>query len=231
MKSDVKRASGMEAADEEAKEAAEALTESLAVETPEERARKWRSPSFARMRTSWRNADESQVVNAAKTVVHRRIINDFSDAYAIMNDLFDIVREPVLDAKGEPEVDAHGFKVWAKTPLGAYKEDFSKLTGKQKEHFFMAITTRLFAWEQIAADLWAESMYAKAVWEERFAIQYRQPVDDTVDGRNAYANEQAADEKYFALFTTHYSKRADAIVRVMNMLALRLRDALSGGYT
>lgn len=224
------RASGLTAAMEEANKAGETLTESLAVEIPEERAIKWRSPSFARMRTNWRNNDEYMVVSAAREIVEKRIIHTFSDAYAIMNEIFDIVREAEVDPEtGEVLRDKHGFKVWKKDPSGKYTEDFSVLTGKQKEHFFMAITTRLFDWEQRSADIWAEAMFAKAVFEERFAISYRVPKAGTIENNTAYANEEAADEKYFALFATHYSKRAEAIVRVMNLLAQRLKDALQAG--
>jgi hypothetical protein len=216
-----------EAAAAAADEAGETLADSLAVEVPEERARKWRSPAFARMRTNWRSAEEREVVAAAKTIAEKRILEMFPDAYRILSDLFDIVRDAELDAEGNPKRDQNGLIIWKIRPgTGTPVEDFSRLSRQEREDFFMAITTRLVDWEARSADLWAESMFAKAAWEERFAIEYNKPIDDTIEGRTAYGNRNAADEKYFALFLTYLSRRADSVVRTMTLLAQRLKESL-----
>src|SRR5690606_17125557 len=122
--------------------------------------------------------------------------------------------------------DKFGFTIWHKTPSGSYEEDWSRLTRKEKENLLFTITTRLFDWQQRAADAWGESMFAKAVWEERFARDFNAAMTGTVEDRRAHGNREAADEKYFAIFVTLYSRKADAIVRTMELLAQRIKDSL-----
>lgn len=77
-----------------------------------------------------------------------------------------------------------------------------------------------------AADAWTESMFAKAQWEERFGIAYGAPHDGTIEDRTSYAKRDAAEERYFAIFAASYSRKADALVRVMSTLGQRLKDSL-----
>lgn len=222
------RASGMSAADSEARLEAERLPEPHTEQLPEE-SPTWqsRTPRFTRMRFDWPTREERQVMDRARIGVNTRIVNEFRDAYFILNAIYDVIREPELDVNGNVKVDQFGMTVWAKTPTGFYIEDFTKLTRKQMEHFVGLITTRLFEWEQMAADLYAEALFAKAQFEERFAISFDAPLSGTVDDRRASANRDAAEERYFAIFETHLSRRADAIVRSMDRLSQRLKDILS----
>ena len=72
-------------------------------------------------------------------------------------------------------------------------------------------------------------MFGKAMFTERFAIEYDAPMSGTIDDRNAVGNVKAAEDRYFALMLTSVSRRADAIVRTLNNLALRLRDTIQQG--
>ena len=102
-------------------------------------------------------------------------------------------------------------------------EDFSKLRQPQKEHFMFSLTTRLFLWQQQAADVWAEAMFAKAQWEERFSIGYDAGRGGTIEGRTAKGRIDAREERYFAVLMSVHSRKADALVRSLELLTQRLK--------
>ncbi len=186
----------------------------------------FRTPGFSRMRFTWNGPDE-QIVRTAQKAVNDRIQATFTDAYQIMHDLFIIVRVAEHDPDtGEIKRDAYGWPEWKRTPSGGWEEDWSALSRQAKEDFLFQITTRLFSWELRSADAWGEAMFAKAQWEERFAIDYDAPATGTIEDRTARAKIGAAEERYFAIFLTLYSRKAEGIVRVMSLLAQRLKDTL-----
>lgn len=220
-----RRASGKTAATEEAQDAADAAEDLPIAETDTERAKEFRAPGFARMRISWNKAEGAMIQRIHETV-NGRVLHQFRDAYAVMSDLYDIVRTPDVDVEtGVVKMD-RGFVLWKKLPTGAYEEDWSRLSSAQREDFLFRITTSLFDWEMRSTDAWTEAMMAKALWQETYALAFDAPMSGTVHDRNAAANINAADDRYFALFLTSYSRKTESIVRVMNSLALRLRDTL-----
>lgn len=222
-----RRASGEPVAEEVAKEEGENLDQPLAPEMPEEREKKFRTPGFTRMRFDWRSEDKP-VIERARSYVQSQVLQQFSDAFEVINDIYEIVREPERDAAGNPKRDAFGFTIW-RMEHGKVDEDFTRLTTKQKEHFMHLIVTRLFDWEQRANDLWLDAMMAKSQFEERFAIGFDTPVTGTVDDRRAAGNLDAREERYFAIYLTALSRRADGVVRSMVNLGQRLKDSLSPG--
>ena len=223
------RASGLAQSEEVVREEAESFEDHVEPALPEERARRHQTPGFARMRMEWKG-DDRLVMQSARDAVDGRILRLYADAYQIMHELYDVVREPEVDLEtGEIQQDQWGFTVWKRTPSGAYVEDYTRLTRDQRERFLFEITTRLFDWEQRAGNAWGEAMLAKAQWEERFAIEYDRPMHGTIDDRRAAGNKHATDERYFAIFLSWYSRRADALVRSMERIAQRLKDAMQAG--
>ena len=222
------RASGQTAAAEEAKEAAEELDQPIEHDLPEDRPRSMhRTPAFSRMRTEWSREDHL-VVQRAQVAVDARIQRAFAGAFEVMNEVYDIVREPEIDpATGEVVRDQWGWPRWKHNAYGGFVEDFTRLTTKEKEHLLFKITTRIFEWEQAAADAWGEAMLAKAAFEEQFAIGFDRSSKGTVDDRKAQGNIEAREERYFAIFVSTYSRKADSIVRSMTLLGQRLRDTLA----
>lgn len=196
---------------------------------PEERGEWFNSPGFRRMKTEWSGEDKAQL-DRVQGVIDRRIFDLFKPAYALMSDLYDIVREPEADtATGEIKKDPYGFVIWARDPItGLYIEDWSRLTITQRENFLFRIAGSLYEWELAAVDMWTEAMFAKGIFTERFAIEYDRPMTGTIDDRNAVGNVKAAEERYFALMMTACSRKADAIVRTLTNLQLRLKDTLGG---
>lgn len=221
------RKSGNTAGQEEAAEAVEkALEDPKEVyESLDDKRSKFRTPGFSRMRFTWKGDDNAVLLTAHKAI-DDRILERFGDAFRVMHDLFLIVREPQTGDDGEILRDDKGWPIWKKTPSGAWVEDFTKLTRDQKENVLFQITTRLFAWEQAAAESWTEAMFAKSAWEEAYGISYDEPMKGTIEDRTAYAQRNVIEERYFAVFVTAMSRKADAIVRTMALIAQRLKDTL-----
>jgi hypothetical protein len=217
-----------EAADAAMEQIRKGADEPASPTLPEETKFNFRSSGFSRMRTEWRREDH-EVIQAALDAVEERIVKVlFPDAYQVMFELYSIVRTPQTQ-NGEVVVDRFGLPLWKRLPSGAWEEDYSKLTTRQKEDFLFRITTNIFAWSQRAADLWGEAMFAKVHWEEHHAFAYISEYKgkDTVEGRTAYANQESIDERYFAVFRSLLSRRADAIVRSLELLSQRLKDSLT----
>lgn len=211
--------------------AAEVAEGALGADTPMEesvvdveRAREFRHPGFARMRMEWSGPDADMVRRVTATI-EGAILTHFEDAYLLMNDIYEIVRDPEVDPTGAIRRDQFGFVVFKRSPTGAYYEDWGRLGHVQREHFIYRLTTALFEWSQRAANLWTEAMFAKAIWQEEFAHAFDSIEGKaTVDQRTARGNIDSAEARYFAIFTSGLSRKADALVRSLELLNQRLKD-------
>lgn len=226
-----KRASGAPPADEVAQEQAEDPRSDLetpaAADLPEDRQRIFEALGFSRMKLDW-SGDGRAMMDRIKSTVDGAILNHFEDAYRVMSDVYDVVREPAVNTvTGEVQRDHFGYVIWQRSPTGMFQEDWSRLSIRQREDFLYRITTALFEWEQRAADMWGEAMFAKAVWQENFATEYDKPHTGTIEDRTAVGNIKSAEDRYFAIFLSLLSRRADAIVRTMGLLGQRLKDTLA----
>lgn len=221
------RASGISGSAEEARDEVARLEELHTEELPEENLKyALRTPKFTRMRFDWA-PDDRMVVERARATVDGRITREFADVLYLLNDIYTIIRKQEVDEFGDPKFDHFNLPIWERGPDGRYIEDFTLMTRRQMEHFIGLITVRLFDWEQKAADLWADAMFAKAQFEERFAIAFDAPMSGTVDDRRAAGNKDAAEERYFAIYATYLSRRADAVVRSADRLSQRMKDLLT----
>ncbi len=208
------------------------FAEPMDVDPAPDRTRRFTSMGFSRMRTNW-NAEEASVISVAHAQVELELTTLFADVYRILHRIYEVVRTPLRDA------DTGGVRtdpltrtpMWERDDIGMYIEDWSLLTDREKESFLHQITTRLVLWEQTAGDLKGEALYAKALWEERYAagfvgtplVENRRP---TVDDRTQEATLVATEARYMAIYMTVRSNRADALVRSTERLAQRLKDTL-----
>lgn len=216
------RQSGLTGAQESALEAGKDADTPL--DSDIEHNRKFRTPGFSRMRTEWKPED-AIVLTKAKLAAEDRLVLEFADAYRVLAHIYDIVRTPLI-VGDEIQKDRHGWTVWAKDEYGSFIEDWSKLTMDQRDTILFTLATRLYDWEQKAADAWGEAMFAKGQWEETYSIGFDAPMTGTVNDREATGRIHSADERYFAIQMTFYSRKADALVRAMTRIADRLRDTL-----
>ena len=177
------------------------------------------------MRMDWRGEDRS-VMDRAKSAIDGWMQKEFADAYRLLYQVYNVVRIPLTDENGEIQTDPYGQTIWERDEFGSYVEDFNLLTIREKENFMFAFTTRLVMWEQRAADAWGEAMFTKAMWEESYAVGFDSPRQGTVDNRNAKATIDSRDDRYFAILMTYRSRKAEALVRSLSLLAQRLKDSL-----
>lgn len=218
------RRSGMTAGEEIVAEHAKEFDETTSVEIPDERQRRFKSPGFARMRMGM-SPEDRMVMDRVHSVVNTKIDDRYADAFAIMHELYDLVRERVV-VGGKVQVDDYGLPEWKRTPTGMYVEDWSRLTGHDRERFLYLITTRLFEWGQRQSEDWAEAMFAKAQWEARFAVGYEslEGSKPTIGDRENRARVESEEARYFAIYVTYLSRKADSVVKSMELLAQRLKD-------
>lgn len=194
-----------------------------------DRRRMFNSLGLQRMRTRW-SRGEAEIVDMALERAEEEITQLFGDVYRILNRLYEVVREPLVNKEtGEIVKDKGGYAVWLPDEFGTPVEDWSRLTERDKESFLHQITTRLVLWEQQAADLKGHALFAKAAWEERFAMSFvtAPQVNDkrpTEADRREHAQWQARDQRYLAIYMTVRSNKAEALVRSMERLSQRLKD-------
>lgn len=203
----------------------------MEVEPHDDRTHEFTVRREGRMRYDFREGDRESV-DGLRAVMERIMLERFGDAYVIINDLYEIVREPVVDpVTQEIQTDEHGFTLWTRTESGGYVEDYSRLTSSHVKDFLFRITVRLFGWEQEAASIRGDAMYAKAVWEQALAQGYQEARTAaggrTVEDRTQAARRSAREDRFTGIFQSTLSWRADALVRSMTTLSQRLKDVLS----
>ncbi|MEV7675177.1 hypothetical protein [Streptomyces sp. NPDC088752] len=202
--------------------------EPISVDIDPDRTRETSTTGFSRMRTDWRADDSGMVhgiVQQAQGIIHRT----FPDAYLIMNELWWLVREARVNKDtGEVITNLFGWPEWEKLPSGAYKEDYTRLTAREKEDFLLRITTGLLEWEQKQSSTWLEAMLAKGRWEEAMATGFISPSGRvTVEERTQRGRAYAAEDRYHAIFRASVSRSAEQLVRSMERLGQRLKDSLT----
>lgn len=195
------------------------------VRVHEDETKELKTPNFSRMRTDWYGPDAAQI-RALISIVDDQVLTYFSDAYLVINDIYEIVRIPEVDSNGVVQVDRHGFAVWRRNDAGAYIEDYSLMTAREREDLLFRITTRLFEWRQTGANLWGEAMFAKALWEEAVATGFDSVGRGTDEAKTQKARLHSLDERYFAIFRSLISRRADAVIKTLEGIELRLSQNL-----
>lgn len=175
--------------------------------------------AFQRMRTDW-HSEDADTIRKVQRIADDRLFENFSDAFAIRFEMFNIVRST------NGEVDEFGVPVWEQNDDGTYVEDWNKLTSRDRERFIYQIITRMADWEQKAADAWGEALFAKAQWQEAFSTGFDTFTETkaTEKAREARANRMAADARYLAVYKSVYSKKVDALIKSLDRICQRLKD-------
>ncbi len=220
---------GERTADRIMREESEEADKTLEVDLHDDRTQEFTTHRENRLRYDWSD-DVREEIHGIHSVVERLLLETFGSAYQIMNELYEIVREPSVGKGGEIQTDIYGFTIWERNEYGNYIEDYSKLGMKEVKDLLFKITTRLFQWEQDAARIHGDAMYAKALWERSFALGYtdaRMNGGRTVEDRTQAGRVASLDDRFFGIFQSNLSRRADALVRSMTLLSQRLKDVLS----
>jgi hypothetical protein len=189
-----------------------------------DRTRQFSHASFSRMRTGWVGDDRDKVLELealATDMMKKR----FAVAFAVIERIRRTVRTQAHDpVTGEFLTYPDGTPRWEKDELGVPVEDWALMPDRERLNLLGTIMTHLFEWELEAANLWADAMYAKGIWEEAFAQGFTAippgvvSGKPTVDDRTQWGHKNAAKERYFALFQSSLSRKAEGILRVMRSL-------------
>lgn len=192
----------------------------LAADLPPDRTRQFTHASFSRMRTGWVGDDRDKVLELealATDMVRKR----FAVAFAVIERIRRMVRTQAVSDDGEYRAYSDGTPVWEKDELGVPVEDWGLISDRDRRNLLGTIMTHMFEWELEAANLWADAMYSKGIWEEAFAQGFTAippgvvSGKPTVDDRTQWGHRNAAQERYFALFQSSLSRKAEGILRVM----------------
>lgn len=211
------RVSGKTAAEETVDEVSDEVTQTDLLNVDVDTKKKFRTVGFQRMRTDW-NAEDKIIIEKARKLANDRLFQEFKDGFNILSWVYSLVREPEVDENGEIQVDSQNQVIYQRNEYGVYVEDYSKLTTKDRDNLLFAISTRLFSWEQKAADIWGEALQSKGVWQEKFSLEFEAPMSGTQGDREARGNKESAQERYFAIYVSTYSRKADAFVADMKSL-------------
>jgi hypothetical protein len=213
--------------EEAGQQAGTAQEEPAQPDIPPDRTRMFRTTSFSRMRLSWSPADQLVMIEVRRQA-EEIIRSEFSEAFELMNEVWAIVRTPEgLDSDGLPLRDGYGHIEWRRSVTGRPLEDWTRLVQSQRERFLYQALSVIFELKQRCADLWGESLFAKAAWEEAFAHGFDAPEGRlTVEDRTSRGRLASMEERYFAIFRSWLSRRADAVVGTVELLCQRLKDTL-----
>jgi hypothetical protein len=189
--------------------------------------------TFSRMRKSWIGDDLTALMEIDDLT--RKIIDaEFAAPIALIARIRRAVRIPVIknDGSGEVEYSA-GEPVWKRDDDGFPVEDWTALSNADREAFLFTITTHLMEWKRSQAALWRRAMFAKAMWEEKFAKAFHAlpglaiTGKPTIPDRTQVGHSFSIEERYFAVLQSSLSKEADAIIKSMEVLQTMLLRTLT----
>jgi hypothetical protein len=190
----------------------------MEIETAPDRARTFKGTGLARIRRDWPQA-ERQALAELEALAAGMIRDRFAVAFAVLERVNRHVQVPLSDPEtGEVRCYEDGSPMWEKDELGVPVQDWGRLSDRDRRNLLGVMFTRMYEWELAAASIWADSMFAKAEWEERFSRGFRvMPGHEaagrpTIEDRTQYGVSYAIEERYFAVFRASLSKRADAVV-------------------
>jgi hypothetical protein len=168
-------------------------------------------------------------------VTEQIIRAEFHVAFAVMETLYRKVRSPLVDGEtGEVLAYDDGSPKWETDEYGVPVENWSRLDPDTRSNMRHLLTAYLVEWEMRAADKWAEAMFAKVAWEERFAHGFTAlpgiqiTGKPTIQDRTEWGRRLSVEERYFAVFCATLSKKADTLVNSMIRLDRLLENTASG---
>lgn len=200
--------------------------EPMAVDIAPDRRRDFtgRTANLSRMTLSWSPADQIVMMEVRRNA-EKVLRSQFAAAYEIMQSVWSRVRTPEVSDGGDILRDEWGDIRWVRSVTGRPLEDWSRFGHGDREEFLYRTISVLHELEQAAADMWGEAMFAKAAWEERFSAEFTRPEGrKTVEDRENIARQGSMEERYFGIFQSWLSRRAEALVRNITLLNQRLKD-------
>jgi hypothetical protein len=198
--------------------------ETMAADPHPDRTRESTRASFSRMRTGWAG-DDARMIMELEVLAEKIIRRRFAVAFAIVERIRHHVRTQAVNKQtGVLLTYEDGTPQWEKDEFGAPAEDYAMLSDADRSNLLHTIAVHMFEWELAKGNTWFEAMVAKGEWEEIFSRGFTaQPGHvlsgkPTIEDRTHHSQKNAAQERYFALFESSLSRKADGIVRAMAAL-------------
>lgn len=187
--------------------------------------------NFSRMKLDW-SPDEKAQMQRLLGFADGALREKFPEIYDLLDDeLYPAVREPQLHPDTQqPLRDLAGNVMWKRDEHNRIIERYDRLGDAEARQILYKIGTQLIAWRQRRDMLHGEAMFAKGLWEEVFSNGYISARGGrlTVDDKTQAGRLASMDERYFSIFKSMISRRADSLVysmeRIEEMLMKTLRS-------
>lgn len=187
--------------------------------TPD-RTRQFTHVSLSRMRTEWPEADKA-AIQSLMYHADEAIKEKFGVALAIIERLRRHVRMPLADGDGVLLTYDDGTPRWETDEFGVPVEDWGRLNDGDRLNLMGTISTHLYEWEMLNVSDWGEAMFAKVDWELAFSRGYRSMPGHqvsgrpTIDDRTQYGHFYSGESRYFGVYRSILSRKAEVVVRSM----------------
>lgn len=149
--------------------------------------------------------DERDAVEFIKAKINERVFKDYSEAFALENQLLQKVRTLA------PPMPGHQ-PTWAVNPDGSYIEDWSRIDTGDLERFIQAASAEAFFASQQVIDGYADAVFAKFTYDDAYDEAYAEILSGTIGDKTAKAKRKTLRERWIALYRALYYKKAKEVV-------------------
>lgn len=181
---------------------------------------------FTKINFKWK-AEDKNALTQVRAAVGRMMESLFSETYSIIDELYGSVRVPVTNEHGVVATDEEGRYIWQKDDRGRLIEDWSLLDGMDIEKSLLDLErVKLLVSTQVS-ELYAEALFAKNIYDDRWHDEYESMLDGTQGDRSARAVRNSSEEKYHSFFRYLLWERANTFLKeLQNLMRLleRIRD-------
>ena len=173
--------------------------------------REARKSIFAKIEFKWRASDE-KILAQIRAGVDQLFSNMYKDMKWIVDHFYESMRVPEVNPDtGVVQRDSQGRVIWQKDPqTNRLIEDWGQLTGQDIEETLFNIARLKLDLAPRVNELLNEAVFAKHVADDAHDDAYLKLVEGTVGDRNAYASQEARQDKYQAFYRYYLWSHADA---------------------
>lgn len=192
-----------------------------------DRTRRFTHVNFSRMRTEWGPAERTKIAEITR-IADQVMISVFPDALALLDRIYMKVRYPEVKAGTGEVLRGLDKRIrWRRDDDGLIIEDWSRMSDPDRNTILHELVTHMVEWRQQAATMWGSAMFAKGMWEEEFAFGYTSPPGNlTIDDRTQRGHLASMESRYFAIFQSVLSRRADALIKSLERIeAVLMKEA------
>lgn len=172
---------------------------------------------FSKIKFSWK-AEDKNTLEQIRAAVNSMINDTFSEAYAIIDGVYESVRVPELNSSGVVRTNQEGRIIWEKDESGKLIEDWSKLDGLDIEKALFDLERVKIPISLRTSELYSEALYAKHLFDDKWWDTYSEQVDGTQNDRSSRANRQSAEEKYHSFFRYLLWERVNVFLKEVQSL-------------